>query len=236
MYKLNLFLDSSALFAGIVSGSGAARVLLLLAESEHISLTISTQVVSETERAIVKKVPKALNDLRQAILASKARIVLDPPIEDVLEHLNLISHPADVSILLAAIYDHVDYLLTLNRKHFIDDPTVAQKSNLRIGTPGEALSWVREQLSTEHISEKGWGLRVPGQSSLLVLGIPTEYIDLLMESGVESVVELSKCIAKNLFERVIAVNEEKKIVRKTPTLIQIEGWVNQAKQKLNKVD
>ena len=85
MYKLNLFLDSSALFAGIVSGSGAARVLLLLAESEHISLTISTQVVSETERAIVKKVPKALNDLRQAILASKARIVLDPPIEDVLD-------------------------------------------------------------------------------------------------------------------------------------------------------
>ena len=42
----------------------------------------------------------------------------------------------------------VDYLVTLNRKHFIDDPDVVQQSGLRIGTPGEALNWVRGQIST----------------------------------------------------------------------------------------
>ena len=41
----------------------------------------------------------------------------------------------------------VDFLVTLNRKHFIDDPGVAMKSGLRIGTPGDALGWVRGQLS-----------------------------------------------------------------------------------------
>ena len=45
--------------------------------------------------------------------------------------------------------DKVDYLVILNRKHFIDDPDVAQQSGLRIGTPEEALSWIREQISTE---------------------------------------------------------------------------------------
>lgn len=149
MSKANLFLDSSALFAGIASETGAARVLLLLAESEHINITISEQVVTETERAIAKKVPQALNDLRRAILASKARIVRNPSVEEVMAHMELISHSADVPILLAAMRDQADYLVTLNRKHFMDDPGVAQRAGLRIGTPGEALSWVRRQLSTE---------------------------------------------------------------------------------------
>jgi hypothetical protein len=54
-----------------------------------------------------------------------------------------------VSILLSAMQARVDYLVTLNRKHFMDDPGVAQRSGLRIGTPGEALCWVRGQISAE---------------------------------------------------------------------------------------
>ena len=149
MPEINLFLDSSALMAGIVSAEGASRVLLLLAESGQIAVTISEQVLAETERAIARKVPLALSDLRQAILASQARIVRDPSPEDVSAHPTLVSHPADIPIVLAAMQAKVDYLVTLNRKHFIDDPGVTQQSGLRIGTPGDALSWVRGQVFTE---------------------------------------------------------------------------------------
>ena len=147
MPEINLCLDSSALMAGIVSAKGASRVLLLLAESDTIGVTISEQVLTETERTIARKVPKALRDLRQAILASKARIVRDPSPEDVAVHQNLISHAADVPIVLAAMQANVEYLVTLNRKHFIDDPGVALQAGLKIGTSGDALSWVREQIS-----------------------------------------------------------------------------------------
>ena len=109
----------------------------MLAESEHINITISEQVVTETERAIAKKVPQALHDLRRAILASKARIVRDPSVAEVMAHMELISHSADVPILLAAMRDQADYLVTLNRKHFLDDPGVAQRAGVNIGTPGE---------------------------------------------------------------------------------------------------
>lgn len=151
MSEINLFLDSSALFTGIVSASGAARALLLLAETGHITITISEQVVTETERAIARKVPQALSDLRQAILASKAQIVHDPSPEDVRANLHLISHAADVPIILAVVQAKVDYLVTLNRKHFIDDPDVALQAGLRIGTPGDALIWVRGQISSEDL-------------------------------------------------------------------------------------
>ncbi|MFZ2098672.1 MAG: PIN domain-containing protein [Anaerolineales bacterium] len=154
MSKINLFLDSSALFAGIASETGAARALLLLAETEIIQITISEQVVAETERAIGRKVPKALNDLRMAIKASKARIVRDPSIEEVVNHLELITHAADVPIVLAAMKAKVNFLVTLNRRHFMNDPRVAERSGLKIFTPGEALAQVRRQISIEHLEEK----------------------------------------------------------------------------------
>jgi predicted nucleic acid-binding protein len=123
--------------------------LLLLAEAGQIVVTISEQVLVETERAIARKVPLALTDLRQAILASQAQIVRDPSPDEVSAHPNLISHPADTPIVLAAMQAKVDYLVTLNRKHFIDDPEVARSSGLNIGTPGDALSWVRGQIYPE---------------------------------------------------------------------------------------
>ena len=146
MSRVDLFLDSSALFAGIVSSTGAARALLLLAESDQITITLSEQVVAETERAMARKAPQALGDLRAAILASKARIVHDPTRAEVVANLELISHPADVPILLAAMKAQVHYLVTHNRVHFIDDLIVAERANLRIGTPGDALAWVRRQI------------------------------------------------------------------------------------------
>ena len=141
-----LFLDSSALFTGIVSTKGAARALLLLAETGNITLTISEQVVTETERVIARKAPRALSDFRQAILASKAQIVRDPSPEEVKKNLHLISHAAGVPIVLAAMKAKVDYLVTNNRKHFIDDPDVAVEAGLSIGTPGEVLKWVQGKL------------------------------------------------------------------------------------------
>ena len=63
---IRLFLDSSALFAGIISPNGAARVLLLLGGTGQIGLLVSEQVIAETERAVARKVPRALNELRQA--------------------------------------------------------------------------------------------------------------------------------------------------------------------------
>ena len=149
MPKINLFLDSSALIAGIISVRGAARALLLLAESGHIPVTISEQVLAETECAIARKVPLALSDLRQAILASQAQIVRDPSPDQVSAHQDLVSHAADTPIVVAAMQAKVDYLATLNRKHFMDNPEVARKSGLNIGTPGDALSWVRGQIFTE---------------------------------------------------------------------------------------
>jgi len=63
-----------------------------------------------------------------------------------------------------------------------------------------------------------------------IKGVGEEYSDLLEEAGVDTVVELSKRVPKNLFEKMQIINEEKKLVRRLPVLAQVEDWVKQAKE------
>lgn len=89
-----------------------------------------------------------MNDLRILIKTSKLKIVRDPCKKEVEANLYLIGDPNDVPNLLAAMKAKVDYLATHNRKHFLDDPKVAEKSSLKIGTPGDVLAWIRENLNS----------------------------------------------------------------------------------------
>ena len=147
MSRTSLFLDSSALFAGIASSTGAARALLLLAEAGQITIVVSEQVVAETERALARKLPQALGYYREAIRAVGVRIVRNPPPEQIEAHQDIISHRADVPIVVAAMTADVGYLVTLNQRHFIDDPEVEERAGIAIGTPGDVLAWLRERLA-----------------------------------------------------------------------------------------
>jgi predicted nucleic acid-binding protein len=145
MSRPDLFLDSSALFAGVVSPDGAARVLLLLAEAGPVTITVSEQVVAETERAVTRKALQVLAYYREALRSTGLRIVRDPLPEELEAYRDIIAHRADGPIVVAAIRADVGYLVTLNRGYFMDDHGVAARSGLRIGMPGDALAWVREQ-------------------------------------------------------------------------------------------
>ena len=149
MKKPHIFLDSSTLIAGIISDTGAAHALLKLGENEYIDLTISELVVLESERSIAIKSPRDIPNLRHVIVQSQLNIIRDPSAKEIKENLYLIGDPNDVPILLSAMKAKADYLATHNRKHFIDDPKVAELSGMRIGPPGDALAWVRETFARE---------------------------------------------------------------------------------------
>lgn len=147
MPKPDLFLDSSALVAGIISSVGATRALLVLGEIGKVQLSISEQVIAETEHAVARKIPSVLSLVRQVILNSGVKIFSDPDFSEVQTCLNWMHDPTDVPILVAAMKAQVSYLVTLNRKHFLEDASLSQRAGFRIGTPGDALAWVREELS-----------------------------------------------------------------------------------------
>jgi predicted flap endonuclease-1-like 5' DNA nuclease len=63
-----------------------------------------------------------------------------------------------------------------------------------------------------------------------IKGVGEEYSDLLEEAGVDTVVELAQRNPTNLYESVVAINNQKRLVRKLPSQAQIGNWVKQAKK------
>lgn len=146
MPQPELFFDSSALIAGIASPTGGARALLDLGEAGVVTILVSDQVMAETKRVIARKLPGYVLIAEQLIRSAGIRILRDPQPVELEPYRDLITHTADLPILVSAIKAQAGFLVTLNRRHFVDDPEVAHKAKLRIGTPGDALAWVRAQL------------------------------------------------------------------------------------------
>jgi len=63
-----------------------------------------------------------------------------------------------------------------------------------------------------------------------IKGVGEEYSDLLEVAGVDTVSELAQRNPENLFQKLVAANQEKKRVRKLPTQGQVGDWVEQAKK------
>jgi len=59
-------------------------------------------------------------------------------------------------------------------------------------------------------------------------GVASQYAELLENAGVDTVKELKHRNAINLANKMTEVNEEKNLVRRTPSVKVIEGWISQA--------
>jgi predicted flap endonuclease-1-like 5' DNA nuclease len=69
-----------------------------------------------------------------------------------------------------------------------------------------------------------------------IKGVAEEYSDLLEAAGVDTVVELSRRNAENLYAKLTEVNAEKELVRRLPTLSQVGNWIEQAKELPRKIN
>lgn len=90
----------------------------------------------------------------------------------------------------------------------------------------------KETAEKSGISEKlilGWVNRADLSR---IKGVSTQYADLLECAGVDTVPELAQRNAENLQAKMAELNGEKNLVRKIPTLSQVQDWVAQAKDLL----
>lgn len=63
-----------------------------------------------------------------------------------------------------------------------------------------------------------------------IKGISEEYSNLLEESGVDTVAELSNRKPESLHTAVLEVNKKKKLVRRAPSLGVVKRWIEHAKR------
>jgi predicted nucleic acid-binding protein len=154
--KHKILLDASALFAAVYSRTGGERMLLRLAEGAAIEVFVSSQVLSETEGALRRKAPDILGHFALLLDRAHCQVVPDPDWEQVSVWRTAIGYLPDAAILAAAIAVEADYLVTLDRKHLIDNPSLRAAPPLPIGTPGDCLEWLRGSLHSRARAQEEW--------------------------------------------------------------------------------
>ena len=145
--RVRVFLDTSALFAGVWSALGGARMILKLGEAGAIQLLISPHVLTEVEGALRRKAPEILDLLRLLLTRSQVEIVPVPSPDAVRASFELTRHTGDAQVLAAAWQTGTNYLVTLDHEHFLDNAPLRNAMPFPIGTPGDFLAWYREQLA-----------------------------------------------------------------------------------------
>lgn len=111
-------------------------------------------------------------------------------------------------------------------------PVFSEKlKSVGIDTTSNLLENAKTPTQRKYLSEK---LDIPDKLILKFVqmaelsqidGVGEEYSELLEVSGINNTVELSLVDSKSLVLKMKEVNDEKKLVRKLPTDVQVEKWV-----------
>lgn len=136
---IRVFLDANVYFAGFLSPKGASALVLELARRGKLAVVASRLVLREADRNLRRKTdPKTLKAFHRFLKGTKIDV---PPFvtAQILERYEAHIHPKDAPILAAAMEAEVDYLMTLDRKHFLTPKALSSSKRVKILTPGDFL-------------------------------------------------------------------------------------------------
>lgn len=138
--RWRVFLDTNVLIA-LVSRVGGSAAVLDLGEAEEIVIVISQQVLVEADRVLVRKFPQLIGQYREFIKNLAPFLAEDPSPQSV-RNAGQVINLDDAPILAAAKQVGVDYLVTLNTRHFA---TLKVRAFLAVPimTPAEFLTAFR---------------------------------------------------------------------------------------------
>ena len=139
-----VFIDTSALIAGMLSTTGAAHEVLRLCEAGVVQAVLSRQVLVEADRTLSQKLPALLPDYH-SFLKHLSPLIVDNPPRQAIEAAGHVIHRNDAPILAAAIEADAQYLITWNTRHF-QKKAVREYAPFPILTPGEFLEEFRRAI------------------------------------------------------------------------------------------
>lgn len=137
MHKL--FLDANIFFAATYSETGASRALFKLAEKGKIKLVSSTYAIQEAKRNINFKIGEDQLPKFYALISLLSSLEKRTPSINLKTKYQPLITKKDLPILLGAIQQKSNYLITLDRKHFKTQELAKSNLPLKIMLPGEYL-------------------------------------------------------------------------------------------------
>lgn len=133
-----IFLDTSVLFSAVLSPTGGARKLFLLAEAGLLQLIVGPTVLREADEVVRRKAPASLPMLAQLLEAGRVETCLAPSPKQIESARSLVAYAPDARVLAEATRAEVDWFVTHDKEHFLKTKKGINLS-FEIGTPGDLL-------------------------------------------------------------------------------------------------
>ncbi len=146
---VRVFLDSNVVLSGLLSNTGAPRLILdiLSMELPRLAAITGRFNITELERNIRKKAPKALPVYEEYFPKLHIEIVPMPTSAEVTKHSGIVADK-DTPVLVSALKGRADFLVTGDKKHF-DKVKKTGTFPFKITSPAEFLEVLAEILEEE---------------------------------------------------------------------------------------
>jgi predicted nucleic acid-binding protein len=143
---LRIFLDSSVIFAAVLSGTGGARKLFKLGEAGVLQLIVGSNVLRECEDVVRRKVPASLPTLAYLLELGMVEITTQPTDAFIEQATAIVAYQPDAYVLAEAISVKPDWFITHDKTHFLSaNPN--SRLGFRIGTPGDLIQSLEDEFT-----------------------------------------------------------------------------------------
>ena len=142
--SVKVFLDTSVLFAAVLSSTGGARKLFLLGEAELLELMVGPNVLREADEVVRRKAPASLPLLAQLLEIGKVQTVSAPTSKQIESARRIVAYIPDARVLAEAVLVKVDWFVTHDKEHFLKSKATIHLP-FEIGTPGDLLQKFKDE-------------------------------------------------------------------------------------------
>jgi predicted nucleic acid-binding protein len=138
-----VFLDTSVIFAAILSPAGGARKLLQLGEAGMLKLVIGPNVLRECDEVVRRKVPFSLPALAQLLALGRVETSISPTKRHIMLARSIVGYKPDALVLAEAICARPDWFVTHDKQHFLKECKVSDLV-FNIGTSGDLIQALKD--------------------------------------------------------------------------------------------
>ena len=135
--SVKVVVDTSVIVAALLSPTGGSSKVIAAIKGDQIRGLISGSTRNEVERNIAKFRPSFLDEFNYLIKHHFREIVPDPGLVDA---LGKFVDPDDAHLLAVCKTANADFLVSLNRKHLLDNKDAQSAVRARIVSPKDLIA------------------------------------------------------------------------------------------------
>lgn len=141
-----VFLDTSVIFAAVLSPTGGARKLFQLGEAGMLKLVMGPNVLRECDEVVRRKVPASLPALAQLLALGRVETSIAPTKRQIELARSIVEYEPDALVLAEAISAQPDWFVTHDKEHFLKERNELGLI-FHIGTPGDLIQALKDDLT-----------------------------------------------------------------------------------------